>query len=230
MGRFESDTQIHVLARVHTHNLERIIMSDGDWISISEAAQRLTEMGDLVERSTLSRYIKQHGEAIEIREEGKARLVEFNTLVAHRGENIRIRATPPTARTPAAQGTYRPAPRFSGSQSDGAARKAQADAELREMDLAERRKTLTKVSEVDRAGRDAVALMQSAFERALETEAANASVKYGFDERSARIVLKAFMRKGLDVFNQTILGRIDAMRQRDEADLTDEVKEELELP
>lgn len=204
-------------------------MSDGDWISISEAAQRLTEMGDLVERSTLSRYIKQHGEAIEIREEGKARLVEFNTLVAHRSENIRIRATPPTARTTAAQGTFRPAPRFGGSQSDGAARKAQADAELREMDLAERRKTLTKVSEVDRAGRDAIALMQSAFERSLETEAANASVKYGFDERSARIVLKGFMRKGLDVFNQTILGRIDAMRQRDEADPADETKEEIEL-
>ncbi len=155
-------------------------MSDGDWISISEAATRLTAMGDPVERSTLSRYLKQHAEAIELRDDGKARLVEFNTLVAHRNENIRIRVAPPTTRTIAAQGNFNHAPRFSGSQSDGAARKAQADAELREMDLAERRKTLTKVSEVDRAGRDAVALMQSAFERALETEAANASVKYGF--------------------------------------------------
>lgn len=218
-----------MLARVHTHNFGRIIMSDGEWISISEAAQRLTDMGDLVERSTLSRYIKQHGEAIEIREEGKARLVEFNTLVAHRGENIRIRATPPTARATAAQGTYRPAPRFGGSQSDGAARKAQADAELREMDLAERRKILTKVSEVDQAGRDSVALMQSAFERALETEAANASVKYGFDERTTRLVLKAFMHSGLEVFNQTILGRIDAMRLRDETSQSIDRKEESEL-
>ncbi|SCD25517.1 hypothetical protein BR141012304_21058 [Brucella inopinata] len=217
-----------MLARVHTHNAKRDAMSDGDWISISEAAARLTAMGDMVERSTLSRYLKQHSEAIELRDNGKARLVEFNTLVAHRNENIRIRVAPPTTRTIAAQGNFNPAPRFSGSQSDGAARKAQADAELREMDLAERRKTLTKVSEVDRAGRDAVALMQSAFERALETEAANASVKYGFDERATRMVLKAFVRKGLEVFNQTILGRIDAMRQRDEADTTDEPKEESE--
>lgn len=217
-----------MLARVHTHNAKRDAMSDGDWVSISEAATRLTAMGDAVERSTLSRYLKQHSEAIELRDDGKARLVEFNTLVAHRNENIRIRVAPPTTRTIAAQGNFNPAPRFSGSQSDGAARKAQADAELREMDLAERRKTLTKVSEVDRAGRDAVALMQSAFERALETEAANASVKYGFDERTTRMVLKAFVRKGLEVFNQTILGRIDAMRQRDEADTTDEPKEESE--
>ncbi len=217
-----------MLARVHTQERKRAIMSNDDWISISEAAGRLTAMGDPVERSTLSRYLKQHSEAIELRDDGKARLVEFNTLVAHRNENIRIRVAPPTTRTVAAQGNFNPAPRFSGSQSDGAARKAQADAELREMDLAERRKTLTKVSEVDRAGRDAVALMQSAFERALETEAANASVKYGFDERATRLVLKAFVRKGLEVFNQTILGRIDAMRQRDEADMTDEPKEESE--
>ena len=217
-----------MLARVYAHDEKRDAMSDGDWISISEAATRLTAMGDLVERSTLSRYLKQHSEAIELRDDGKARLVEFNALLAHRSENIRIRATSPTARPAAAQGNFTPAPRFSGSQSDGAARKAQADAELREMDLAERRKTLTKVSEVDRAGRDAVALMQSAFERALETEAANASVKYGFDERATRMVLKAFVRKGLENFNQTILGRIDAMRQRDDADMTDETSEESE--
>ncbi|MBX8828054.1 hypothetical protein HBA93_20840, partial [Ochrobactrum sp. SFR4] len=92
------------------------------------------------------------------------------------------------------RGNANPAPRFSGSQSDGAARKAQADAELREMDLAERRKILTKTAEVDQAGRDAIALMQSAFERAIETEAASASVKFGFDERTMRIVFKTFMR------------------------------------
>ena len=97
------------------------------------------------------------------------------------------------------------------------------------MDLAERRKILTKVSEVDQAGRDSVALMQSAFERALETEAANASVKYGFDERTTRLVLKAFMHSGLEVFNQTILGRIDAMRLRDETSQSIDRKEESEL-
>lgn len=201
-------------------------MSDGEWISISDAAQRLTAMGDLVERSTLSRYIKQHSEAIEVREEGKARLVEFETLVTHRSENIRIRVAPPIARTAAVRGNANPAPRFSGSQSDGAARKAQADAELREMDLAERRKILTKTAEVDQAGRDAIALMQSAFERAIETEAASASVKFGFDERTMRIVFKTFMRRGLEVFNQTILGRIDAMRRQEEADENQTHKED----
>lgn len=192
-------------------------MSEDEWVSISEAAQRLTAMGDLVERSTLSRYIKQHGEAIEIREEGKSRLVEFNNLAAHRGENIRIRPAAPVARIMTAQGAPRPTNRFAGTQSDGAARKAQADAELREMDLAERKKTLTHVAEVDQAGRDAVGDMLSAFERAVETTAADASVKYGFDERTTRIMLKAFVRVGLDDFNKTILGRIETMQQQDDA-------------
>ncbi len=102
-----------MLARVHTQERKRAIMSNDDWISISEAAGRLTAMGDPVERSTLSRYLKQHSEAIELRDDGKARLVEFNTLVAHRNENIRIRVAPPTTRTVAAQGNFNPAPRFS---------------------------------------------------------------------------------------------------------------------
>lgn len=192
-------------------------MSEGEWVSISEAAQRLTAMGDQIERSTLSRYIKQHGEAIDVREDGKARLVEFNNLASHRGENIRIRPVAPVSRTGTVQGAVRAATRFAGTQSDGAARKAQADAELREMDLAERKKTLTHVAEVDQAGRDAVGDMLSAFERAVETVAADASVKYGFDERTTRTMLKAFVRVGLDDFNKTILGRIEAMQQQDDA-------------
>ncbi|WP_412033116.1 hypothetical protein ACLIR7_05865 [Nitratireductor aquimarinus] len=186
------------------------MMEHGDWISITEAATRLTAAGDAVDRSTLSRYLKQHAEALPLRRSGKSNLVDYDALVAHRGENIRIRTVPvePTAGERVAK---RPATRFAGSQSDGAARKAQADAELREMDVAERRKELTPTSEVDQAGRDAVALMQSAFERAIETEAATVSLKYGWDERTVRIALKGFARTGLDVFHREILGRLDAL-------------------
>lgn len=35
-----------------------------DWVSITEAAKRLTASGDAVERSTLSRYITQHSECV----------------------------------------------------------------------------------------------------------------------------------------------------------------------
>lgn len=192
---------------------------DEEWISITEAAARLTARGDAVDRSTLSRYLKQHSEALALRPSGKSNLVEFGALLEHRQANVRLRpiAAQPSA-TPAAAGRAgAPAPRFAGSQSDGAARKAQADAELREMDLAERRKELTLVAEVDQAGRDAVVLMQSAFERAVEAEAATLSLKYGWDERTVRLALKNFIRSGLGVFNREILIRLDAARREEEA-------------
>lgn len=180
-----------------------------EWVSITEAADRLTAAGDAVERSTLSRYLAQHAEALEVRVEGKSKLVEFGALRQHRAENVRLRQAPrPTTGPAGGQGPAGPR-RFAGTQSDGAARKVTAEAEMRELDLAERRGALTPTAEVDKAGRDAVALMQSAFERAIDSEAATASVKYGLEERIWRIALKAFARRGLDVFNQEIRARLD---------------------
>ncbi|RWD34119.1 MAG: hypothetical protein EOS34_17290 [Mesorhizobium sp.] len=190
----------------------------GEWISITDAAARLSAAGDRIDRSTLSRYLKQHSEALPTREEGKSHLVEYGALVAHRGENIRLRNIAPVAGLAPGLGSPkgRPVSRFAGSQSDGQARKAQADAEMREMDLAQRRGELTPTAEVDKAGRDAIALMQSAFDRAIESEAASLSVKYGWDERVARIALKAFVRAGLDDFNREIRERLD-QRERERA-------------
>ncbi|MCJ8517813.1 hypothetical protein ABID21_000671 [Pseudorhizobium tarimense] len=191
---------------------------DEDWISITDAASRLTADGDRVDRSTLSRYLKQHAEALPLKPDGKSNLVDYTALVAHRSENIRIRvsAPAPAASHPRATGGQTNG-RFTGSQSDGAARKAQADAELREMDLAERRKELTPVAEVDQAGRDAVAMMQSAFERAIESEAQTLSLKYGWDERIVRLALKNFTKAGVAVFNRQVLEKLDAMRRREDA-------------
>ncbi|MBZ9822330.1 hypothetical protein [Mesorhizobium sp. CA4] len=189
----------------------------GEWISITDAAARLTEAGDFVERSTLSRYIKQHAEALPTRQDGKSNLVEFNALRQHRSENIRLKPAPARETFPTRPLTGKPSPRFAGSQSDGLARKAQADAEMREMDLALRRGELTPTSEVDRAGRDAIALMQSAFERAVEAEAATLNVRYGWEERLVRIALKAFTTKGLEVFNREMLKLID-QHQREALD------------
>jgi hypothetical protein len=191
-------------------------MDEGEWLSITVAAERLTAAGDAVDRSTLSRYVKQHSEALPQRREGKSNLVEFAALAAHRVENVRLRKPVPSFSStasptgPSAQQTMR---LFPGSQSDGAARKAQADAGIRELDLAERVGELTIVSEVDKSGRDAIALMQSAFERAIEGEASAASVKYGWDERIARIVLKAFARKGVEVFHTEVLKYLDAINR-----------------
>lgn len=190
-----------------------------EWLSITEAAARLSADGDYVDRSTLSRYLKQHSEALPTRGEGKANLVELGALKAHRSENVRLRPRPATGQVAQGgrPGTAGRQTRFAGSQSDGVARKAIADAEMREMDLAERRGQLTPVDEVDQGGRDAIALMLSAFDRAVESDAAAASVKYGWDERVVRIVLKAYARHGLEVFNREIRLRLDALERKRQA-------------
>jgi len=179
------------------------------WISITDAAARLSAAGDPVDRSTLSRYLKQHAEALPLRREGRANLVDFSALAQHRGENIRIRSAAPASNEAPPVGK-----RFAGSQSDGAARKAQADAEMRELDLAERRGELTPTAEVDRAGREALVLMTTAFDRAVETEAASLSARFGWDERTVRGALKEFARRGIGVFHQETLDRLDKACRR----------------
>lgn len=188
-----------------------------EWTSITDAAQRLSDLGDHVDRSTLSRYLKQHAEALPLKPDGKSNLVEFGALRQHRSENVRLKPSPARARDPGPAASRPGAGRFAGSQSDGLARKAQADAEMREMDLAKRRGELTPTFEVDRAGRDAIALMQSAFDRAVESEAATLNVRYGWEERLVRIALKAFAGKGLEVFNRQMLELID-QHERDSFD------------
>jgi hypothetical protein len=184
----------------------------GEWISITEAAARLSSAGDHVDRSTLSRYVTQYAEALPTRREGKSNLVEFAALVEHRSQNIRLRKAPTTIH-PATKPGARRDNRFRGTQSDGLARKVNAEAEIKEMDLAERRGDLTPTAEVDQAGRDAVALMQSAFDRAVETEAAALSVRYGWEERVTRLALKGFARRGLEIFNREIRERLDGKRR-----------------
>lgn len=185
-----------------------------EFMTITEAAARLTESGEKIDRSTLSRYLKQHAEAGLVNADG---LVDLGRLVEHRAENIRLRSRAPSAPRAAASAPAGPGPRF--AQNDAAARDRMAVAEMREMDLAERRRELTPVSEVDASGRDAVALMMSAFERAIETEAASFSLKYGWDERTVRLALKGFSRQGLEIFNREVLRRLDAMRRDADAGL-----------
>ena len=210
---------------------------DEDWISITEAAARLTRSGDVVTRSTLSRYLGKHSDALPTRKDGRSSLVNYIALRAHRKENIRIDL--PSGVQPAEAigngaklgepeaSSSGPKQAFAGTRVDGASRKALADAELKEMDLAERRKQLTPTAEVDRAGRDAIALMKSSFERAVEGEAASLSVRYGWDERAARLALKDFARIGLDAFHRELLNRLDRFSRTD-AEPDDNTEAEIE--
>jgi len=62
-----------------------------EWFSITDAARLLSAAGDLVDRSSLSRYLKRYPEALPLKSYGICNLVEFNALVAHRRANGRLR-------------------------------------------------------------------------------------------------------------------------------------------
>lgn len=182
-----------------------------EWISITDAAKRLSAAGDAVDRSTLSRYISQHAEALPTKREGKSNLIEFKTLAQHRGENIRLQQTRrpiEVAPTPAPDA----GPRLP-TQISAAARDKEAAAALRELELARELRQITIVREVADAAQTAIVQMRGAFERAVEGEAASLALKNGWDERKARIALKAFAQAGLEVFHRKMLERLDAMQR-----------------
>lgn len=165
-----------------------------EWISISQAAAQLG-----VERSSLTRYVDKWN--LEKRRHGRVALVELNGLRAHRAENVHLDAAPVSA-FKTASGASKPT--LTGSQ-----RKANADAELREMELAERRGQLTPTDEVDRAVRSAVAMMAAAYDKQIEGTAADASLRYGWDERTVRLVLKQFRKGGMGVFHKEMMAVVE---------------------
>ncbi len=193
-------------------------------VSISDAAGRLTALGDRIDRSTLSRYLKQHAEALPLRREGRTALVEWEALLAHRRENIRVAGpvgVPAAEPVPLTAGSAAPGARSAGrpggTQADGAARKVNAEAEIKELELAIRRGALVPKFEVERAADESVALMMAAFERAIETSASSASLKYGWDERQIRLVLKTHVREAQGVFHRELLTRLDALASNESA-------------
>ncbi|MBZ0163161.1 MAG: hypothetical protein K8H74_10655 [Notoacmeibacter sp.] len=135
---------------------------------------------------------------MDTRRDGKFRLVEYNALTRHRSENIRIEAAREAGRKRVDLVPSR--------------RKVMAEAELKEMDLAQRRGHLVIAAEVDGAARNALAVMKAGFDRAIEPEAASLSVKYGWDERALRLGLKAFVASGLDHFHREMLKLLDDIR------------------
>jgi len=187
-------------------------------VSITDAAAKLTALGDRIDRSTLSRYLAQHAEALPTERVGKSTMVDFEALLMHRRENIRVAgpqigpdALAPTDPTKPGSGPPNPGP----TQAHSRARKEAADAEIREIELGQLRKEIVIAREVEDAARDAVGLMRAAFDRDVEQSAADAALRYGWDERTVRTVLKRFAKSGLDTFHRRMLSAIDGEAEPD---------------
>ncbi len=163
-----------------------------DVVSLTEAARRLTELGDAVERSTLSRYVQKHADALFPQRQGKQTVIDFGRLRLHRQQNIRLDQSAPEPRAPPGYGQP--------SRNDAQARNQIAQAQMRELDLAERKKELVPVNEVQEAAREAITRMRTSFDLAVNEAAEQIAANFGGEARIARPHLKAMIRSGLDRF------------------------------
>lgn len=154
-------------------------------VSITEAATLLTADGDPIDRSTLSRYVSRWAVALGPAKLGRETVVDYEKLKLHRAENIRLDAKPLVKTV---------------TKSDSQARKLDADARLRELDLAEREGKITLRSEVAEAAQVAVAELRAALDAAVNDAAEQIGHAVGSEPRLIRPALRKMVAKGFEAF------------------------------
>lgn len=169
-------------------------------VTLKAAVAMLNERGDGVSKSALSRYLKQHAEAIAVEREGRDLFLDFEILARHRAENIRL-AQPAAPVRPA--GRVMPQPQR-GTQAEGAARKVAAEAEIKELQLAKEKGLLTPAAEAQEAAREAVTQMRAAFDLAVNHAAEQVAARFGGEARLVRPLLKQMIRGGLEDFSRAM--------------------------
>jgi hypothetical protein len=167
----------------------------GDRVTLKAAVGLLAARGDVVSKSALSRYLKQHAEALPVEREGRDLFLDIEQLTKHRSENIRLVAAAPLAPTRSSPS----APR-SSTQAEGAARKVTAEAEIKELQLAKEKGLLTPTAEVQEAALDAVTQLRAALELAVNQAAEQIASRLGGEARLVRPLLKNMVRAGLEEF------------------------------
>lgn len=186
-------------------------------VSIARCAELLSETGDRIDRSALSRYCDTHG--LKLPKDGKIVPVDFETVQAHRIKNYtrELQSGQPlasAARAPA------PAPRLSlvepaaalsanavvASMPEHRGLKAvQLRSALREEALAEER--LTPTDQVDGGAADAIVEMRAAFAAERAEVAERLAAELGLAPEKVRVLragLKRYDRIGQDRFARRI--------------------------
>jgi hypothetical protein len=169
-------------------------------VNLTRARELLAEQGDLVEQSTLSRYVTKYADVLDPQKDGRDTIIDFEILAQHRRENIG-RAAPSSS--PA------PTPAISKGRADEAAKNIRAHRQLRELEIAERIGALTPTREVRAAAAEAVSALRNAFALSLNDSAAAMASALNTEARLVRPHLKAFERNGLDAFSRALLEKLE---------------------
>jgi hypothetical protein len=111
-------------------------------VSLKRARELLAERGDGVAQSTLSRYAARYSDALDPQRDGRELTINFEALIQHRSENINRAEPASPSQAPVS---------IKRGRAYEAARNIRAQRELRELELAERRGELMRVSRVEDA-------------------------------------------------------------------------------
>lgn len=205
--------------------------SDGrpDYVSISDCAKRLTDLGDVIDRSGLSRYCADHGLKLGKMTGILGVAVDFDAVRHHRAENYRREimtggtAVPPAdakpAPKPAKPATPRPpAPSASADvlEMDPKRRETAAKAEKAELELAKAKGELAEIIDIDAGLADALASLR---------QSAQTSAKQAASDAAADLGVPPDQIRGLTVRFKSFYRDLEAQFIADMAALTAEARE-----
>ena len=169
-------------------------------VNLRRAREMLAESGDVVDQSTLSRYIAKYADDLDPQRDGRETTIDFETLALHRRENI----TPAATAAPSSS----PASIASTSIAKGRAHEAslniRAQRQIRELELASRLGELTPTREVRAAAAEATSALRNAFALALNDSAAALAHAFNLEPRLVRPFLKTFEKNGLEAFARAL--------------------------
>ena len=167
-------------------------------VNLRRAREMLAESGDVVDQSTLSRYVTKYADVLDPQRDGRETTVDFETLAKHRAENISSSAAPSSP----------PASTASTSISKGRAHEAslniRAQRQIRELELASRLGELTPTREVQRAAAEAMSALRNSFALTLNDTASAIANAFNLEPRLIRPYLKAHEKNGLEAFARAL--------------------------
>jgi hypothetical protein len=171
-------------------------MSGEGRVNLARARELLSEQGDIVGQSSLSRYVTKYADDLEPQRDGRELTVDFETLANHRRENIN-RAAPAPSSSPASVA-------ISKGRAHEASLNIRAQRQIRELELASRLGELTPTREVQRAAAEAMSALRNAFALTLNDTASAIANAFNLEPRLIRPYLKAHEKNGLEAFARAL--------------------------
>jgi hypothetical protein len=165
-------------------------------VSLTRARELLAESGDMVDQSTLSRYVTKYADALDPQKAGRETTIDFDALVQHRAANIN-RAAPAPSSSPVSVA-------ISKGRAHEASLNIRAQRQMRELEIAERTGAVTPTREVRAAAAEAVAAFRNTLALSLNDSAAALASAFNIEPRLVRPYFKKFGEEGLAAFARAL--------------------------